>query len=251
MKKIITFLTICLFLVACKSKKNIISSEEVNTNLKAKEIVEWHKRSFPEFETLSGSVFASYDGGDGAQSLSLSFRMQKDKAIWLSAPLGIAKVYITPQRASYYNRLENVHFDGDFSYISKLLGFEVNFENLQNLLLGQSIYPLTKEAKLLQTDNQYYLLEMQKTPSINVVYGVNPGNFRLGFFDVLEKDSATNGKVQFSYQQVDNVLIPNTIKINTLQGNQNITIELDFNGMKVNEKVNFPFKIPSGTKEIK
>lgn len=251
MKKIITFFAVCLFLASCKSKKVLVSSEEVNKNLKAKDIVEWHKRSFPEFKTLSGSVSASYDDGKGTQSISLSFRMEKDKAIWLSAPLGIAKVFVTPKKASYYNRLDNTHFDGDFSYISKLLGFDVNFENLQNLLLGQSIYPLTREAQLLQGSNQHYILEAKQNPDIDVTYGINPGNFRLGFFDVFERDSGAKGKAEFSYQQIDNVLIPATVKVSTLHRNKNTSIELTFNGIKLNENVNFPFKIPSGTKEIK
>ncbi|MFK8303110.1 DUF4292 domain-containing protein [Capnocytophaga stomatis] len=251
MKKIVIFFALCLFLVSCKSKKNIITSGEINKNLKAKDIVEKHKNSFPDFKTLNGSVFASYDDGKGSQSISLSFRMEKDKAIWLSAPLGIAKAYITPEKASYYNRLDGTHFNGDFSYISKLLGFDVNFENLQNLLLGQSIYPLTREAQLLQGSNQHYILEAKQNPDIDVTYGINPGNFRLGFFDVFERDSGAKGKAEFSYQQIDNVLIPATVKVSTLHRNKNTSIELTFNGIKLNENVNFPFKIPSGTKEIK
>lgn len=251
MKKISVFFAVCLFMAGCKSKKTVVSSGEFDKSLRAKEIVEKHKASFPEFKTLSGSVLASYDDGSGRQSLSLSFRMEKDKAIWFSAPLGVAKAYITPQKASYYNRLDNTHFDGDFSYISHLLGFAVDFNSLQNILLGQSVFPLTKNAQLLQSDGQQYVLEAERTSTLDAVYGINPGNYRLGFFDVRELGSAMQGKAEFSYQEVSGVLIPDLIKINTQQGNQTVHIELDFSAMKLNEKVNFPFKIPSGTKEIK
>lgn len=251
MKKIITFFVVCLFLAGCKSKKTVVSSGEFDKNLKAKDIIEKHKESFPDFKTLSGNVLASYDDGSGKQSLSLSFRMEKDKAIWLSAPLGIAKAFITPERASYYNRLDNTHFDGDFSYISKLLGFEVDFHILQNLLLGQSVFPLTKEARLLQSDGQYYVLEAERKSTLDLIYGVNLGNYRLGFFDIRELESAMQGKAEFSYQEVEGMLVPDLIKITTQQGDQTMRIELDFSAMKRNENVNFPFKIPSGTKEIK
>ena len=112
MKKVIILCATCLFLLGCKAKKAIVSSGEIDTSLKNKEIVELHKRSFPEFKTISGSVLASYDDGKNSQSISLNFRMEKDKAIWFSAPLGIAKAYITPEKASYYNRLDNTYFDG-------------------------------------------------------------------------------------------------------------------------------------------
>lgn len=251
MKKIITFFALCLFLASCKSKKNIITSGEINKNLKAKDIVEKHKNSFPDFKTLNGSVFASYDDGKGSQSISLSFRMEKDKAIWLSAPLGVAKAYITPEKASYYNRLDGTHFNGDFSYISKLLGFEVDFNILQNLLLGQSVYPLTKEARLLASDGTHYVVENERKTTLDVMQGILPGNYRIGFSDIRELNSGMQGKIRFSYQDVDGEPIPARIEINTQQGKETLRIELDFSGMKRNEKLNFPFKIPSGTKEIK
>ncbi|MDO4229148.1 MAG: DUF4292 domain-containing protein [Capnocytophaga sp.] len=251
MKKIIALFTICLFITSCKSKKNIVSVEEINKDLKVKEIIEKHKHAFPEFKTLSGNVLAVYNDGSDSQSISLSFRMEKDKAIWFSAPLGIAKAYITPQRASYYNRLDNTYFDGDFSYISKLLGFEVNFENLQNLLLGQSVYLLTKDTELLQSSTPHYVLESKKN-SVDILSGINAGNFRIGFFDVQETSSGMKSKVEFTYQEVSNVLFPNTILINVNSGHEkNMRIELEFSAMKINENVSFPFKIPSGTKEIK
>lgn len=250
MKKVIILCATCLFLLGCKAKKAIVSSGEIDTSLKNKEIVELHKRSFPEFKTISGSVLASYDDGKNSQSISLNFRMEKDKAIWFSAPLGIAKAYITPEKASYYNRLDNTYFDGDFSYISKLLGYEVTFENIQNLLLGQSVYTLNKNAERLQSDTQHYVLEMKEKSNIEVVYGINPSNYRIGFFDIFDTQSGVRGRGEFSYQKVENLLFPGFITIKTQTGNQSTNIELDFRGLKINENLSFPFKIPSGAKKI-
>lgn len=251
MKKIITIFATCLLIISCKSKKNIVSTGDVTKNLKIREIVDKHNHSFPDFKTLNGNVLAMYDDGNGSQSISLSFRMEKDKAIWFSAPLGIAKAYITPQRASYYNRLDNTHFDGDFSYISKLLGFDVSFEILQNLLLGQSVYPLTKDMELLESNTPHYVLESKKH-DMDIIQAVNAGNFRVGFLDILEAKSGTKSKAEFTYQEVSNLLLPAVIIINVNSGQKNnMRIELDFSAMKINENVRFPFKIPSGTKEIK
>ena len=72
--------------------------------------------------------------------------MEKDKIIWLSAPLSVAKVMITPDKVSYYNNWENVYFDGDFSLLSDLLGTELDFTKVQNLLLGETLFDL-KEQK--------------------------------------------------------------------------------------------------------
>lgn len=237
-----------LTLNGCKTTA-LVTSERVNKNAKVKEVIKAHQQTKPDFKTLNGSVSVAYANGDKEQSVNLSFRMEKDKAIWLSAPLGIAKVFITPEKASYYNKWDNTYFDGDFSYISDLLGFEVDFQNLQNLLLGQSIYPLEGKNEALVFDENYYLL----TDTENVVetqYGINPGNFRLGRFEVSDPQKDVEATVAYTYQQVEKQVFPATVRIVNRQKDGEMRIDLDFKGTKLNTDVSFPFKIPSGAKPI-
>ena len=121
MKKIILLFTALIMLVSCKTQYAVKPAGKASVDKKTKEIINHHLASFPTFKTLSGSLQVSYSDGDKQQSLPLSFRMDKDKAIWLSAPLGVAKVMITPEKVAYYNRLDSTSFSGDFSYISKLI----------------------------------------------------------------------------------------------------------------------------------
>ena len=133
MKKIILILT-ALLLVSCKTKQAVVTpAGRTSVDKQAKEIINRHLKSFPAFKTLSANLQVTYKDGKNEQSLPLSFRMEKDKTIWISAPLGVAKALITPEKAEYYNRLDSSFFSGDFSYISKLLGIDVGFNELQNL----------------------------------------------------------------------------------------------------------------------
>ncbi|PJI84016.1 Uncharacterised protein [Capnocytophaga canimorsus] len=243
--KILYFLCFIIILWGCKPKMAITSSS-IDSKIKLKEVIRAHQATFPNFKTLSGSVTTTYKNGKDEQTVTLSFRMEKDKAIWLSAPLGIAKVYITPQKASFYNKLDNTHFEGDFSYISNLLGFSVDFQNLQNLLLGQTIYPLTAQGDLQMNEHFYFLNQSQATASIR--YGIIPGEFRVGFFEVTDSKTALGAKGEISYQQVENQILPSILQIESL--NQEMNIRMDFKNIQLNSKVNFPYRIPSGSKAI-
>lgn len=131
-------------LASCKSTKSITGGE-ANSRLSAKNIVNAHYSNQPKFRTLRGRVKIDYTNGDDSQGVNVSLRMEKDKVIWMSAPLGVVKAHITPQKVSFYNKLQNEYFDGDFSYLSELLGTELDFEKVQNLLLGNAVLDLRKE----------------------------------------------------------------------------------------------------------
>ena len=94
-----------IFMASCKSTK-VISGGTVDAKLSSKSVIKAHYQNEAGFKTLAGRVKISYSDGETSQNVSVSLRMEKDKAIWMSAPLGIVKAYITPDRVSFYNKLE-------------------------------------------------------------------------------------------------------------------------------------------------
>ncbi|GJH40314.1 hypothetical protein RCZ04_08640 [Capnocytophaga sp. HP1101] len=252
MKKIILILTAVL-LVSCKTKQVAVTpAGRTSVDKQTKEIINQHLKSFPTFKTLSANLQVTYNDGKNEQTLPLSFRMEKDKTIWISAPLGIAKALITPEKAEYYNRLDSSFFSGDFSYISKLLGVDVGFNELQNLLLGNALYDLNFKSegiiKLLPDDNNRYNIEVTGESPVEVIYRIFPDNYRIEVTEV----NRTNQKAvtTYSYQQVGELLLPHTIKIVASEGENSTQITLEFKGLDLDKKQSFPFKIPSGMKEI-
>ena len=186
--------------------------------------------------------------------MPLSFRMEKDKTIWISAPLGVAKALITPEKAEYYNRLDSSFFSGDFSYISKLLGIDVGFNELQNLLLGNALYSLNFKSegfiKLLPEDNNRYNIEVTGESPVEVIYRFLPDNYRVEVTEVNHLGANQKAIATYSYQQVGELLLPLSIKIVASEGENSTQIILEFKGLDLDKKLSFPFKIPSGMKEI-
>lgn len=170
------YLILLLIFVSCGGTKVVSKAE----NLATKEIVNSHKASESKFETLAGRVQVAYETEEKAQSVTVSLRMEKDKIIWVKASIlgiTIAKVLITPTEVSYYETINKTYFEGDFSLLGDWLGTPINFEQAQNLLLGQSIFSLNTSQYTSEIFQNKFKIQPKKQPQ-NFIHSLflNPGN---------------------------------------------------------------------------
>ncbi|WP_077400858.1 DUF4292 domain-containing protein [Cellulophaga omnivescoria] len=250
--KLVLALIIAVFFVSCKSKKVIASNTSTLKKLNTKTVVKNHYANALDFKTLRGRLKIDYTDGTDAQGYTVSFRMEKDKAIWISATLGVVKAYITPTRVSFYNRLQNEYFDGDFTYLSNLLGTELDYNKLQNLLLGQALFDLRKEKyTTVELNNQYQLAPKKVNELFKTLLQIEPNNYKIAGMQLAQPDKNRLLDVQYkNYQLVDKKLVPNIIDIYVTDKNKTDSIALTFKNIELNKKFGFPYKIPNGFKEI-
>ncbi|MDO1512985.1 DUF4292 domain-containing protein [Maribacter confluentis] len=249
--KALLLMAFLIFVTSCKSTK-VVTEGRVNDKLTAKSVIKSHYLNGSKFASLNGRVKINYSDGESSQSVSVSLRMKKDEAIWLSAPLGIVKAYITPDRVSFYNKLENEYFDGDFSYLSSLLGTEVDFPILQNLLLGQAILDLRDEKYTIDIDEDTYRLTPKLPGSLyKILFRIEPKNFKMNLQQLSQPSEQRLLQIAYqNYQKIDNEILPNEIHIKALTKDSENTIKLEFRNIELNGAVNFPYSIPKGFKEI-
>ena len=243
-------LFILLVLTACKSTKSITGGE-VDSRLSTKRIIENHYANQLEFKTLSGRVKIDYSDGEDAQGVTVSLRMEKDEVIWISAPLGMVKAHITPERVSFYNKLQNEYFDGDFSYLSDLLGTELDFTKVQNLLLGTAVLDMRDEKYTSTINGDNYQLKPKKTRELfKILFQLEPGNFKIHSQEIAQPENDRLLTAEYTYQDVSGNVLPNEIKIVALENEENTKIDLSFRSLELNKPLNFPYKIPKGFDEI-
>ena len=106
--KIIIVVIIVLF-TGCKSAKSVINSGVLDSRITSKELIRAHKKQDFSFKTLQSKVKVEYTQGNKSQSHSINLRMEKDKTIWISAAFAVVRAKITPERVSFYNKLDNIH----------------------------------------------------------------------------------------------------------------------------------------------
>ena len=250
--KITIALVVAVFFVSCKSKKIISDTSSNGKKLNTRTLVKNHYANTLDFKTLRGRLKIDYTDGSDSQGYTVSFRMEKDKAIWLSATLGVVKAYITPTRVSFYNRLQNEYFDGDFTYLSNLLGTDLDYQKVQNLLLGESLFDLRKEKyNTVEHNNQYQLSPKKANELFMTLLQIEPNNYKVAGMQLTQPQKSRVLDVQYKdYQQIDKKLVPNVIDIYVKDKEKENTIELTFKNIELNKSFKLPYKIPTGFKEI-
>ena len=93
-------------------------------------------------------------------SFKVSTKLVRDTAILLSITKGIpvAKILITKDSIKVRNDLEQTVIMEDFEYIETYLNFEINFEMLQAMILGNPHYYYDKNMYKYHDDKPYHLL---------------------------------------------------------------------------------------------
>jgi hypothetical protein len=252
-KSIYNTSAIAIFLVAtsCGSNKALTSGEASN-KISAKNIIKNHYNNTLQFKTIRGRLKVDFKDKYTDQSFGLSLRMEKDKAIWLSATLSVVKAYITPDRVTFYNKLDNTYFDGDFSYLSKLLGTELNFEKVQNILLGQAIFNLKDETYHASVvNNAYQLLPKKDIALFKKLFLIEPSYFKMASQQISQPIEARQLQVDYdSYQEVSGRVLPQKINVLAQEASTQTKIAIEYRNITFDEKVTFPYKIPNGFKEI-
>ncbi|MGB5554369.1 MAG: DUF4292 domain-containing protein [Flavobacteriaceae bacterium] len=249
--RILVLSVFLLVVSSCKSKK-IVSDGTLDAEMSAKNIIKAHYQNQLNFKTLSGKVKIEYTNGDDSQSVSVSLRMKKDEVIWMSAPLGIVKAYITTDRVSFYNKLENNYFDGDFTYLSQLLGTELDFKKVQNLLLGEALFDLRKSRYSVTTFGENYLLKPKEPFELfKILFEIEPKNYKIASQQLSQAAKQRVLDINYkNYQKINKWVLPNEILIFATEGTTKNTIDLEYRNMQFDEPVSFPYKIPKGFEEI-
>lgn len=243
---------VVIFVCSCKGAK-VVSDGTIDSRLSAKSVIKAHYQNTFDFKTLSGKLKINFSNGDSSQGFGLNLRMEKDKAIWISStPLPLVKAYITPNRVTFYNKLQNEYFDGDFSYLSTLLGTEIDFKMLQNLLLGEALLDLRSEKyELSITESTYQLKPRTAKELYKILFKVEPKNYKMAEQELAQPSEKRLLEIRYeNYQKVDNQVVPNKINIRATTDDMDNKVTLEYRNMELNRKLNFPYKIPKGYKEI-
>jgi len=246
------FIASAILLFGCKSTKTVSGSGTLENGMTAKKLIKSHKQNTPDFETLQAKVKVDYTQGDQTNGYSLTMRMEKDKVIWINATLSLVRAKITPDRVGFYNKLDNTYFDGDYALINDLLGTELNFENLQNVLLGSTLFDVDEATHQLSTHEASYVLAPNEQSTIYELFMLlNPTHFRADSQQVSQMLENRMLQVDYlAYQDIEKRIFPKDIKIFAIDGDRETIIALELKSISLNKELRFPFNIPSGFDEI-
>lgn len=250
--KLSVILLILTVSVGCRSTKTLTSNALIDKSMTAKQVIRENSKQDVRFKTLQAKVRIDYTEGNTSNGSTVNLRIEKDKVIWMSAPLGIARLMITQDSVRFYEKLNNQYFDGDFSLLTKILGTDINFEKIQDIFLGEPMFNLKDDTYVMVPNDESYVLQPKDQRALfELFFLINPGFFKLDSQQLFQPMEKRMLQIDYKkYQEVSKQIFPENIRIIAVEKNDEIIIDLDFKSISLNGEVRFPFSIPSGYKEI-
>jgi hypothetical protein len=235
----------------CKTKGLVVESV-ASKPVSASTIAKAQNDNIKSFVGSSIRGQAKYEDARNSQNVALDIRTKRDEVLSISVRvLGItmAKAHITPEGVQYYEKIDHTHFDGDFAALQRWLGLPLGFEHVQRLLFGQALMPINSNGVSLIQDDLHRLSQVTEFGQLH--YAFEGKHYLLKeqhLNDVVQQRSLT---VNYpSYQLTSKGYFPKNISIRAIQNNETITIQIELQQITFDEELNFPYKVPSGSKQI-
>ena len=246
-----TFLIILTVIFGCKSNKSVTEAN-ASENMAAATVINNHYANVLDFNTFSSRGSANYSDEKQSYSFSTDIRIKKDQIIWINIKLlgfPVAKALITPDKVSYFEKINNTYFEGDFSSLSKWLATPLDFYKIQNLLLAKPIYNLKEDTFTSLIVNKLHQLKSVKEEEVSKSFSFEANNFLLKQQELTNSNSGLNINY-LSYQKVNQQFLPNALQIKTKQDNKEINISIEYKNVILNEELSYPYQIPDGYERV-
>jgi hypothetical protein len=252
MNRYITLLALVI-LCSCKTGQSVATTTKAaDTKTESSKIILGHYAVPRNFTTAYIKAGVRYEDAKNKQNVSAEIRIKKDEIILVSVRLlGItmAKALITPTQVKYYEKLNGKYFEGDYEMLSRWLGTDLDFQKVQNLLIGQAMDNLKDGS--YQTTTQGNLYQLESKGSIIRLFQFEPDHFWLKKQRI--EQPAQNRSVEISYPdyaQYGGTIFPKQLLISALQPKGKTTIDVDINAVDVDQPLTFPYSVPGGYEKI-
>jgi hypothetical protein len=134
--------------------------------------------------------------------------------------------------------------------LSNWLGTELDFNKVQNLLIGSAIDDLTKAKYIAKIEKELYQLTEKNINNTSKVFNFEGGNFLLKKETIFQEHENRKLEINYpSHKKQNGMFLPNEINIKAQQ-KETVFIGLEFKNIIFNENLSYPFSIPSGYDQI-
>jgi len=201
-----------------------MGTDNIVKEMSAKKIIRKHVSSDFNKESVDAKLKVNFNNGKIKQNISVNLKMIKDEVIWLKGTkfINVFKAKITPTSVKFYSPVAKVYFDGDFTLLKDLLGTEINFNQLQNLFLGQSLLDLKDQKQNVNIEDSSYVLSPEKQQDLfDIFFFINSSHFKLDKQSIVSpvKDQRLD-VVYPSYNFIEDSYFPARIKITAKEPNK-------------------------------
>jgi len=261
---LIFFIGILTFSCKVQEKDNVKIKIKIKTR-SPKFLVKKLKANEFQFETISAKANVSLiDTTAKKRSFKIHLRIRKDSVIWMSITsfsIEAARISITKDSVKFLNRLNKEYFIGDFSYLNRIFGTDLDYQMMEALLIGNSLDFDEEERVNSRVDRKkelYFLStvkkrkvkkelkkEKEKIKGDGQVLWLDPITFKVKELLLTSPESHRSlTGVYADYKEVDKQLVPFEIRFLLKSATTN-NLEIHYSKFSSGKKLSYPFKISS------
>ncbi len=216
------------------------------------------------FHDLSAKLSLTYKNEKSSTHLRGQLRMREDSILWISfsPAMGIeaARLILTQDSIKFINRLNKTYFLGEYEMLDTLINTTIDYIIVQSMILANELPYYKLDHYSVKADDNMYLLTMEKKRKVkrsikkgksptNIIIEkvwLDPVNFRMRRVEMYEMGNDKKKLVvQYDdYGETEGKMFPYKIKIFVFADND-IVIDVNYNKVRLDETLSFPFRIPS------
>ncbi|RZJ72007.1 DUF4292 domain-containing protein [Flavobacterium sp.] len=217
-------------------------------------VISGHYSDAKDFKTLAIKASARYKDDDQTQNVSADIRIEKDKQIFVSIRfLGItmAKALITPNEVKYYEKINGTFFEGNYEALSRWLGTSLDYDKVQNLLIGRVLDDLNKGKYKSSVEGNLVKLTDNSNPKTQKAYYFEPGSYLIKKENVNQPQQNRSLEVNYpGFNKFAQANLPAKILLEAIQPKGKTNISIEYNGATFNENLQFPYSVPEGYERV-
>ncbi len=203
------------------------------------------------FDYMSARTKIKYDDGQKDIAGTANIRMAYDSLIWMSITPGlgveVARIMLTPDSVFFMDRINKKYKIMGFEELQKSYQFELDFNMIQAVILGNLILPYSRQGLKKHPDGYSY---QQKSQDIVINSFIDQASGKLERFDATDLRNDNSISVNYGdFTLVGEETLPYKIEANfqTNSGPSSRTnVEIGYTKAEIEEQsLNFPFSIPA------
>ena len=258
MKKFVCLLALTSLFVSCKAQQKAMPAMEetkVVVNESVANIINNHNAIPNNFKTAYIKSEVDYKDEKQSVSVTADIRIKKDEMILVTVKMfGFtgAKALLTPTEVKYYEKIGGKFFEGDYKTLSNWLGTELNFQKVQNLLLGKAMDTLVESKYALTMEENHPKLEELPMGNFIKTFLFHPTDFTLKQQEIKQMEPSRKMIANYSnYKSSPEAVLPMELAIFAIEGEKTTAIAIQNKQVTFNEELTFPYSVPSGYEQIK
>lgn len=256
MKKYILALLTFILVISCKTKTAVNAPISSNTPVSSNTEFFDKIKMKPDFQQVKINSRVNVETGSYIPTLDATIYLENGQKIWMNLVaviLNVGRGMATPEGIRGYEKWNKTYIESDFTYLNNLLNVNfIDYNSLQNLLLGRTFIPVNEKDFVLTRNAQGYNLSSTKNMKFENKGKISEYAVSLDYsvdFDLIKvilNEIKTGDQLEISYtdyENFENMKMPKYVKI-IIKGTKTSQIFME-NTKFDSSRMDTPYSVPN------